>query len=102
MPSAQTVIWSAAVFLIVTMLGIIGYLIKNGFISLKADLKAELRKLWEKLDKHQTLAEANAASIQEFKAVAAERTLACAERHRLIELELAHLRHRKEDGNENA
>jgi len=116
MPASQVVIWAVAVFLIVSMLGIIGYLISNGFTSLKADLKAELQKLWEKLDKHQDLAENNAGSIRELRVISGERVTACGERHRLsdaataerwktydieiasIRLDIAHLRQRK-DGN---
>lgn len=75
MPSANIIIWSVAVFLIVTMLGIIGYLVDTGFKSLKEQLQAELQKLWDKLDKYQETAEKNALDIAAMKAT-------CEERHR--------------------
>ena len=75
MPQADIVIWAVAVFLIVSMLGIIGYLIDSGFKSLKEQIQAEIQKLWDKLDKHQELAEKNALEIAAVKA-------RCEERHR--------------------
>lgn len=69
MPTAEAIIWAAIASLIVIMLGIIGYLISNGFTG----LKAELQKLWDKIDAHQTQAEANKLEIAAMKARCDER-----------------------------
>jgi len=69
MPSTDAIIWSAIAGLIVLMLGIIGFLISNGFNG----LRAELQKLWEKLDLHQSLGEANKLALAEMKARCDER-----------------------------
>jgi hypothetical protein len=95
MPESNAVIWAVAVALIVGMLATIGYLIDKGFYGLKADLKAEMAKLWEKLDSHQSLANTNAANMLEHKGADAERQLACAERHKRLDLQLAHLQRRR-------
>jgi len=67
MPNADTILWAGISGLILIMLGVIGYLIDNGFTSLKEDLKEELKKLWEKIDLHQATAERNALDIIEIK-----------------------------------
>jgi predicted PurR-regulated permease PerM len=69
MPVAESVIWTGISALILIMLGIIGYLINSGFDS----LKQQLQTLWDKLDKHQDLAEKNARDISELKARCEER-----------------------------
>ena len=72
MPNADTILWSAIGGLILIMLGIIGYLIDNGFRGIKEQLKA----IWDKVDAHQTQAEENAKQIAAIEA-------RCEERHRL-------------------
>ena len=64
MPTVAAIVWTAIAGLIVLMLGIIGYLISSGFTG----LKEQLRVLWDKIDKHQTQAEANAIAIAEINA----------------------------------
>lgn len=103
MPNASVVLWATAVGLIVLMLGIIGRLVDRGFTSVKADMKAEIKTLWEKLDKHQSLGEANASNLQELKARSDERMGSCLERHKIIderfkvmEQEISGLQHRRD------
>lgn len=91
MPKAEIVLWSATVALLIIMLGIIGYLIRTGFDSLKASIEKEFKIIWEKIDRHQIQADTNAAAIQEHKAVEQERRLACEERHRRVDSELVRL-----------
>ena len=59
MPHSDAILWTAISGLIVLMLGMIGYLIDNGFKGLQVQLKT----LWDKLDHHQVLAESNALKI---------------------------------------
>lgn len=59
MPSTDAIMWAAIAGLIVAMLGVIGYLLSSGFSSIKEQFKT----LWDKLDKHQTQADANAIAI---------------------------------------
>ena len=97
MPAANTILWTTAVSLIVGMMVIIGWIIDKGFYGLKEDIKAELSKLWEKIDAHQTQAASNAAIMLEHKGVDAERQRACLERHTRIDIEIAHLQKRRND-----
>jgi len=71
MPEVESVIWTGISGLILIMLGIIGYLINNGFDN----LKQQLQTLWDKLDNHQAMAEKNAQEIAGIKA-------RCEERHK--------------------
>lgn len=97
MPDPNIVLWSTAVGLIVLMLGIIGYLVREGFTTLKETIMKELKVIWEKIDKHQLQAEQNAANIQESKAIALERKENCEARHRAVDAELARLRDQIEE-----
>ncbi len=69
MPNSDTILWTAISALILIMLGIIGYLIRTGFDSLKDQLKT----FWEKIATHQKAAEANALEIAAMKARCEER-----------------------------
>lgn len=91
MPSTDAIVWTAISGIIVMMLGIIGFLISNGFSS----LKEQLQTLWDKLDKHQTMAENNAAAIREHQAVSVEIRAACIARHQHIDVQLQHLQQRR-------
>ena len=71
MPDASAILWSGIAGLIVIMLGIIGYLISNGF----AGLKTELKTLWDKIDAHQSASVKNALAIREINT-------RCEERHK--------------------
>lgn len=64
MPSTEAIMWGGISGLILAMLAIIGYLISNGFDGLKEQLKM----IWEKIDRHQSQAEANALAIAGIQA----------------------------------
>ena len=69
MPDTDFIIWTGLSSLIVIMLGIIGYLVKTGFES----LREELKKMWEKLDD-------SAKDRAELRAEIAEIRARCEER----------------------
>lgn len=73
MPTTDVIVWAAIAGLIVLMLGIIGYLIRSGFEG----IKAELQKLWDKLDNQQIAAVAAATQLASMEA-------RCEERHRHV------------------
>lgn len=60
------------------MLGIIGYLVKSGFDG----IKAELQKLWDKLDHQQAASEAAAQKLATLEA-------RCDERHKAMHMRQA-------------
>lgn len=76
MPSADAILWAAIGGMILLMLGIIGYLIDKGGQVIQRgfdELKAELKTIWEKVDRHQDLAETNAQRITAMEARCDER-----------------------------
>ena len=71
MPEVGAIVWAAIGGLILVMLGIIGYLVKSGFEG----IKAELLKIWDKLDNYHSATETVARELAELKA-------RCDERHK--------------------
>lgn len=74
MPSTDMIVWAAISGLIILMLGIIGYLVKSGFES----IKTELSKIWDKLESN---AQDNADIRVEMAAVKARCETLCAPRN---------------------
>lgn len=76
MPSAGAILWAAIGGMILLMLAVIGYLIdKGGQVVQKGfdELKAELKVIWDKVDRHQGMAEANGQRITAVEARCEER-----------------------------
>lgn len=73
MPTTDAIMWSAIAGLIVLMLGIIGYLLSTGFAGMKEEVARQFKTLWDKIDRHQSQAEANALAIATINARCAER-----------------------------